>query len=79
MCFRPATLSKPVECPKCGKKVSSMAGIRQKKCPFCGTELPKETIPCPHCGVQQPATNKVCGNCGFNGRPGSGDPAKRKQ
>jgi NMD protein affecting ribosome stability and mRNA decay len=40
--------------------------------------LPESTIPCPECGVQMPESSKVCGNCGFNGRPGSGDPAKRK-
>lgn len=43
MCFRPASLSKPTECPNCKKKVSAMAGIKQKKCPFCGTELPTDT------------------------------------
>ncbi|SMC37662.1 hypothetical protein [Sporomusa malonica] len=43
MCFRPASLSKPVECPNCGKKVAAMAGIKQKKCPFCQTELPTDT------------------------------------
>jgi len=50
MCFRPANLSKPVVCPNCGKKIPTMAGIRQKKCPFCKTELPEETITCPECG-----------------------------
>ncbi len=78
MCFRPAEITKPVECPNCGRKVPTMAGIRQKKCPFCKTELPEETIPCPHCGVDQPISNKVCGNCGFNGKPNSGDPDKKK-
>ncbi len=42
MCFRPASLSKPVECPNCKKKIAAMAGIKQKKCPFCGTPLPDE-------------------------------------
>jgi len=41
-------------------------------------EIPKAMIPCPECGDLQPETNKVCGNCGFNGKPGSGNPAKRK-
>lgn len=42
MCFRPASLSKPTICPNCGKKIAAMAGIKQKVCPFCKTELPKD-------------------------------------
>ncbi len=40
MCFRPAGVSKPVECPNCKKKIAAIGGINQKKCPFCKTELP---------------------------------------
>ena len=75
MCFRPPSVRKPKKCTNCG--TLNPAAI--KVCNKCGAPLPEDTIPCPHCGVQQPVTNKVCGNCGFNGRPGSGDPAKRKQ
>lgn len=71
MCFRPAELSKPVPCPSCGKKIPTMAGVRQKKCPFCKTELPEPTINCPMCGHANNAESKVCVNCGFNGKPGS--------
>ena len=78
MCFRPPSLSKPRECPACGKKVPRMSGKNLKNCPFCKAELPEETIPCPECGVEQPISNRVCKNCGFNGKPGSGDPLKRK-
>lgn len=55
-----------------------MAGKTLTACPFCKNELPEETIPCPECGVEQPVSNKVCANCGFNGKPGSGDAAKRQ-
>ena len=78
MCFRPPSLSRPLDCPNCGKKIPRMQGKTLKSCPFCKSELPEETIPCPECGDNQPITNKVCTNCGFNGKPGSGDPAKRK-
>ena len=74
MCFRPPTVRKPKKCPKCG--ILNPATI--KTCNKCGAELPGDTTPCPHCGVQQPVTNKVCKNCGFNGKYGSGDPAKHK-
>jgi len=39
MCFRPAAASKPIDCPTCGKKVVVIGGVKQKKCPHCGTEL----------------------------------------
>jgi predicted amidophosphoribosyltransferase len=79
MCFRPAQLTKPIVCSNCGKKITPMSGMKMTKCPYCKTDFPEETIPCPECGVEQPITQKVCANCGFNGKPGSGDPAKRKQ
>ena len=74
MCFRPATLDtrKPIKCPKCG--YINRPG--SKTCKECKEDLFK--VPCPECGDLQPGNNKVCGNCGFNGKPGSGDPAKRK-
>jgi predicted amidophosphoribosyltransferase len=72
MCFRPSSVDMTVICPGCGKKVSSMGGIRQKKCPFCKTELLEPKVKCPECGSENPISNKVCVNCGFNGKPGSG-------
>lgn len=39
MCFRPGGVSKPQECPKCGKKLASLGGVKQKVCPFCKTPL----------------------------------------
>lgn len=39
MCFRPAGVTKPIECSKCGKKITPMGGVTLKKCPFCGTEF----------------------------------------
>jgi phage FluMu protein Com len=39
MCFRPAGVSKPQECPNCHKKLASLGGVKQKKCPFCKTDL----------------------------------------
>ena len=39
MCFRPATATKSVECPKCGKKFPVVGGVKQKKCPICKTDL----------------------------------------
>lgn len=79
MCFRPPSLSRPLDCTNCGKKIPRMQGKTLTVCPFCKTNLPEETVPCPECGDNQPITNKVCSNCGFNGKPGSGDPARRKQ
>ena len=72
MCFRPPGAAKNVKCPGCGmfNKPDAL------KCRKCGGEMP---IYCPECGLPQPRENKVCGNCGFNGKPGSGDPTKRKQ
>lgn len=37
MCFRPADAggSGDMNCPECGKKVQSMAGVQLKACPFC--------------------------------------------
>ena len=73
MCFRPPQVNKPIKCPEC----SAYNRPGSKLCNKCGAEL--DMIACPECGVKQPITNTVCGNCGFNGKPGSGDPAKRKQ
>jgi ribosomal protein L37AE/L43A len=39
MCFRPASAAKPIECPNCKKKIPVIGGIKQKKCPHCGTDL----------------------------------------
>lgn len=39
MCFRPSQADMSVMCPDCGKKVSSLGGIVQTKCPFCGADL----------------------------------------
>lgn len=39
MCFRPAAASKPIDCPRCGKKIPVFGGAKQKKCPHCGTDL----------------------------------------
>jgi hypothetical protein len=49
-----------------------MAGVRQKKCPFCKTDLPEPTEKCPEYGAINKADAKVCVSCGFNGKPGSG-------
>lgn len=68
MCFRPAEVAKPQVCPSCQRKVGVLAGIRQKKCPFCGTDMPEpaaEPITCPKCGAKNPADAKVCSNCGI--------------
>lgn len=75
MCYRPPSMTKIiVKCPECGTFNKPTAAA----CKKCGAPVPKEMIPCPECGVLQPEDNKVCTNCGFNGKPGSGDPAKRK-
>jgi CDGSH iron-sulfur domain-containing protein 3 len=47
MCFRPAGVSKPQECPNCHKKLAQLGGVKQKKCPFCKTELTEEPKPGP--------------------------------
>ena len=39
MCFRPASATKSVECPNCGKKFPVVGGVKQKKCPICKTDL----------------------------------------
>lgn len=39
MCFRPTSASRTLKCPKCGKEINMMGGIKPKKCPFCGAEL----------------------------------------
>jgi len=44
MCFRPTQISKPQICPKCGKKINVLDGVKQKLCPFCKTPL-KENEP----------------------------------
>lgn len=77
MCFRPpeATLAPPKKCPECGARNPG----KNKTCKKCGIPLPEAMIPCQECGDLQPESNKVCSNCGFNGRPGSGNPEKRKQ
>lgn len=74
MCFRPPETKKPKKCTECGF-FNPPQNITCKKC---GAELPATKIPCPECGVPQPLNMKVCVNCGYNGKPGSGDPAKRK-
>ncbi|AHF05780.1 hypothetical protein DESME_00725 [Desulfitobacterium metallireducens DSM 15288] len=40
MCFRPASVSKPIECPNCKKKVPVVGTTRLKSCPFCKAPLP---------------------------------------
>lgn len=72
MCFRPPGAAKNVKCPSCGM----FNKPELLKCRKCGGDMPAY---CPECGVAQPRENKVCSNCGFNGKPGSGDPAKKKQ
>ena len=42
MCFRPGGVEKPQECPKCGKKLVALGGVKQKVCPFCKTPLDQE-------------------------------------
>ncbi|XFO64840.1 hypothetical protein SPSIL_009490 [Sporomusa silvacetica DSM 10669] len=42
MCFRPAAVSKPIECPNCKKKVASVGGKRLKQCPYCKEDLPEK-------------------------------------
>lgn len=74
MCFRPPEAKKPKKCDACG----FFNPPQNTTCKKCGAELPESKVPCPHCGVPQPMSNKVCANCGFNGKPGSGDPAKKK-
>ncbi|HHV64663.1 MAG TPA: hypothetical protein GXX46_06280 [Peptococcaceae bacterium] len=39
MCFRPTSAAKPIECPNCKKKIPVVGGVKQKKCPHCGTDL----------------------------------------
>ncbi len=39
MCFRPASASKPIECPSCGKKLPVVGGVKQTKCPICKADL----------------------------------------
>lgn len=39
MCFRPSQADMSVMCPNCGKKVSSLGGVIQTQCPFCGSSL----------------------------------------
>lgn len=75
MCFRPPQMLTPKKCLECGARNPGMNQV----CKKCGSPLPETMIDCPHCGVAQPETNKVCLNCGFNGKPDSGNPAKRKQ
>lgn len=41
MCFRPAGVTKPIECPKCHKKITPMGGVVMKKCPFCKDDWTK--------------------------------------
>jgi uncharacterized membrane protein YvbJ len=74
MCFRPPGAARNIKCPNCGM----FNPPTLENCRKCGTEIPKPMIPCPECGVMQPENNKICTNCGFNGKPGSGDPTKRK-
>lgn len=42
MCFRPTEITKPQVCPRCGKRIGVLDGIRQKVCPFCKASLEKE-------------------------------------
>lgn len=65
MCFRPTTVSKPMECPNCGKKVSALNGIVPKRCPYCKEPLPEEQIECPQCGASNPKSATVCAGCGI--------------
>lgn len=39
MCFRPSSADLSVICPSCGKKVSSLGGIKQTACLFCKADL----------------------------------------
>jgi hypothetical protein len=45
MCFRPGAAAKPIECPKCGKKIPIIGGVVQKKCPFCKVEFTPDMFP----------------------------------
>lgn len=43
MCFRPASVNKPIECPNCKKKVPIVGTTKLKVCPFCKTPLPVDS------------------------------------
>lgn len=45
MCFRPASVTKPQECPNCKKKLAAIGGVKQKKCPFCKADLTDDNTP----------------------------------
>lgn len=45
MCFRPGGVTKAQQCPKCGKKLAMLGGVKQKICPFCKTPLTEEQKP----------------------------------
>jgi len=73
MCFRPPEAGKGLQkCPACGKFSKPGSTV----CHKCGTDL--SLVVCPHCGELQNNTLLICPNCGFNGKPDSGDPAKKK-
>jgi predicted amidophosphoribosyltransferase len=42
MCFRPGGVNKVQVCPKCGKKLAMLGGVKQKICPFCKTPLTED-------------------------------------
>ena len=45
MCFRPAEVEPPQVCPECGKEIAIIGGVKQKKCPFCGADMPESAAP----------------------------------
>ena len=62
MCFRPASVSKPIRC-ECGTLNPPDSG----KCRKCGAELEVvlEPIPCPRCAHVNEGDAKVCVDCGL--------------
>lgn len=63
MCFRPAGVNKPQECPNCKKKLAAIGGVKQKICPFCKTPLGEEPKPEPITVELEPGTYHRC-TCG---------------
>lgn len=60
MCFRPAGVNKPQECPNCHKKLAQLGGVKQKICPFCKTPLGEEPKPGPIVVELEPGTYLRC-------------------
>lgn len=63
MCFRPAGVSKPQECPNCKRKLAAIGVVKQKVCPFCKTPMAEEPKPGPIAVELEPGTyfRCVCG------------------